>query len=77
MFGFFVLLVALCALAAGAALIRGLVAFHADGQSLRTGDEHAIARFGEQQNRMMTQRVLFQALAVVMLVAISALFAAN
>lgn len=77
MFGFFVFVVAVCALGAATALVRGLVAFHADGQAMRDGDQQAIARFGEQQNRMMTQRVMFQALAVVMLVAISAVFAAD
>lgn len=38
MFGFFVFVVAVCALGAATALVRGLVAFHADGQAMRDGD---------------------------------------
>jgi Hypoxia induced protein conserved region len=58
------------ALAAAAALIRGLLAFFRDGEKLRqTGDTTGEA-FGVQQNRMMTQRVLFQGIAIVLVVVV-------
>lgn len=77
MIGFLALVVAGCVIAAATALVRGLLALHADGAALRNGDEQAIARFGRQQNRMMSQRVIFQALAILMVALISALFAAH
>jgi hypothetical protein len=61
------------ALAAGTALVRGLRAFLADSDLIR-GNGHAPREaFGVQQNRMMTQRVLFQALAIVCVMLIGAL----
>lgn len=61
------------AIAAATALVRGLMAFLRDGENVHrtgraTGDE-----FGVQQNRMMTQRVLFQGIAILLIVLVGAL----
>lgn len=63
------------ALAAATALIRGLVAFHQDGVRLNDANAEQDLFRGEQQNRMMSQRVLFQGLAIVMVVILGSLAA--
>ena len=60
------------ALAAAIALIRGLKAFLHDGEHIRqNGCE--IEQFGLKQNRMMTQRVMFQGMAILFIALIGAL----
>ena len=75
--GFFVLVVLIggCAVGAAVALIRGLRAFLHDGEELhRTGQ---VEQFGMKQNRMMTQRVMFQGAAILLIALIGALAAKN
>lgn len=72
----FVLLIVGFAIAAATALVRGLFAFYKDGEVLRHGDADFDLRRGMQQNRMMSQRVLFQGLAVAA-VALLGMFAAK
>jgi hypothetical protein len=56
-------------------LIRGLRAFLHDGEELhRTGQ---VEQFGMKQNRMMTQRVMFQGAAILLIALIGALAAKN
>jgi hypothetical protein len=62
-------------LAAAIALIRGLVAFHNDGVRLNDVNAESDLFRGRQQNRMMAQRVLFQGLAIVMVVLLGSLAA--
>ncbi len=65
------------AVAAGFALIRGLMAFFRDAEHIRqTGDAPREA-FGVVQNRMMTQRVLFQGIAILLVALIGALASHN
>jgi hypothetical protein len=71
-----ILLIAGFALAAATALVRGLFAFYKDGEVLKQGDADFDLRRGMQQNRMMSQRVLFQGLAVAA-VALLGVFAAK
>ena len=59
--------------AAATALIKGLMAFFRDGELIRNNDTVPREAFGVQQNRMMTQRVLFQGIAVVLVVVIGTL----
>lgn len=73
---FFALLIAGFAIAAATALVRGLLAFHKDGEVLRLGSAEADMHRGEQQNRMMAQRVLFQGLAILAIALLGA-FAAQ
>lgn len=58
---------------AATALIRGLMAFFRDAEIIRQGENVPKASFGLQQNRMMTQRVLFQGVAVLLVVMLGAL----
>ena len=70
---FLVLLVGGFALAAATALVRGLMAFVQDAEHIRqTGDFRADA-YGEKQNRMMSQRVLYQGIAIALIVLVGAL----
>jgi hypothetical protein len=55
-------------LATATALVRGLMAFHNDAELIRRGADPALIRHGERQNRMMMQRVLFQGIAVLLVV---------
>jgi Hypoxia induced protein conserved region len=71
-----ILLTGTFAIMAAVALARGLLAFHRDGERMRSGDEDALMSFGQQQNRMMFQRVLFQGVAV-LLIALLGAFAAQ
>lgn len=68
-----VLLIGVFALAAAVALVRGLAAFFADAEQLRRTGHPSQETFGIKQNRMMTQRVLFQAIAVFLIVVVGAL----
>lgn len=69
---FLAILIGACAIAAAVALIRGLKAFLHDGDQIRqTGRTNE--EFGLKQNRMMTQRVLFQGMAIVLIALIGAL----
>ena len=44
-----------------------------DAERIKAGDPEAIMKLGQQQNRMMTQRVLFQGIAVVLVALLGAL----
>ena len=68
-----VFLICVFAVGAGTALARGLMAFVGDAQNLRTGDSPRDGSFGLKQNRMMSQRVLFQGIAILLVALISAL----
>ena len=76
MFVFLILVVLLFACAAAAALVRGLFSFAREGDLIKGGGDPFLKR-SEQQNRMMTQRVMFQALAVAAVVLLGLLFAAH
>lgn len=69
----FIVLIIGCALTVGTALVRGLAAFYKDAERIKAGDPEAIMKLGQQQNRMMTQRVLFQGIAVVLVALLGAL----
>ena len=62
----FILLIAGCAITVATALVRGLGAFYKDAERIKAGDPEAILKHGELQNRMMSQRVLFQGIAVLL-----------
>lgn len=74
----FVLIILVMLFAAGAvfALVRGLLAFSREGDLIR-GGEDAFLKRGELQNRMMSQRVLFQALAILAVTVLGLLFSAR
>jgi hypothetical protein len=61
------------AVAAATALVRGLKAFFDDGEQIRQQGSEVQEAFGVKQNRMMTQRVLFQGIAVLLVALIGAL----
>ncbi len=77
MIWFFVLLIAGFALATASALVRGLMAFYKDGEALKDGSDAAVLMRGVQQNRMMSQRVLFQGLAILAIALLGALATQN
>ena len=58
------LLIGAFVIAAAVALVRGLAAFFRDGEKIRSGTADGDAQFGVTQNRMMSQRVLFQGIAI-------------
>ncbi len=62
-----VLLIGGFAVAAAIALFRGLKAFMQDGDQLQRPGATLREGFGVQQNRMMTQRVMFQGIAIVLI----------
>ncbi len=68
-----ILLVGGFAIAAATALTRGLMAFFRDAEHIRQNGNAPREAFGVQQNRMMTQRVLFQGIAVLLIVLCGAL----
>jgi len=72
-FYFLVFVIGGLAIAAAVALFRGLKAFLDDGERLRQGDSAVGEQFGLKQNRMMTQRVLFQGMAILLIALIGAL----
>ena len=61
------------AIAAAVALIRGLSAFLRDSELIRQNENVPREAFGVQQNRMMSQRVLFQGIAILMVALLGAL----
>ena len=61
------------AIAAATALIRGLKAFLRDAELIRQNEKVPREAFGVQQNRMMTQRVLFQGIAILLVALFGAL----
>ena len=65
------------AIAAVIALIRGLRAFFRDSELIRQNETVPREAFGVQQNRMMTQRVLFQGIAILMVALLGALASQN
>ncbi len=65
---FLVILIVGCAIAVVTALVRGLVAFFRDAEHIRQHGHSAQEAFGVRQNRMMGQRVLFQGIAIVLIV---------
>jgi hypothetical protein len=70
---FIALLIGCFALGAGFALVRGLKAFFDDGERIRQKGNGTLEAYGVKQNRMMTQRVLFQGIAVLLVALIGAL----
>ena len=60
-------------IAAATALVRGLMAFFRDAEHIRQNGAAPRDAFGVQQNRMMAQRVLFQGIAILLVVVIGAL----
>ena len=68
-----VLLVGGFAVAAATALIRGLMAFFRDAEHIRQNGHASQEAFGVQQNRMMSLRVLFQGIAIVLIVLVGSL----
>lgn len=69
----FIVLIIGCGLAVAVALVRGLGAFYKDAERIKAGDPDAILLHGKQQNRMMSQRVLFQGIAIALVVMLGAL----
>ncbi len=61
------------AIAAATALVRGLMAFFRDAEHIRQNGSAPREAFGLQQNRMMAQRVLFQGIAIMLVVVVGAL----
>jgi len=57
--------------------VRGLMAFYKDGEALKDGSDAAVLMRGVQQNRMMSQRVLFQGLAILAIALLGALATQN
>ena len=70
---FLVLLIGAFAIAAAVALVRGLVAFFRDAEHIRRTGGPSQEAFGIKQNRMMAQRVLFQGIAILLIVVVGAL----
>ena len=68
-----ILLIGGFAIAAATALFRGLRAFFRDSELIRQKENVPREAFGVQQNRMMTQRVLFQGMAILMVALLGAL----
>ena len=70
---FLALLIGGFAIAAATALVRGLKAFFDDGEQIRQNGSGPQEAFGVRQNRMMTQRVLYQGIAILLVALIGAL----
>ncbi len=68
-----ILLIGGFVIAAATALIRGLMAFFRDAEHIRHSGSAPREAFGVQQNRMMAQRVLFQGIAILLVVLVGAL----
>lgn len=68
---FLSVLVAAFLVATLVALARGLVAFFNDAEHIRQHGRAPGEAIGVKQNRMMSQRVLFQAIAILLVVLIS------
>lgn len=74
---FLALLIAGFSIAVVIALVRGLVAFFRDAEHIRRTGHASQEAFGVKQNRMMAQRVLFQATAILLIVLVGSLAARN
>lgn len=74
---FLAFLVAGAAVAVAVALVRGLMAFFRDAEHIRQTGSPSQEAYGVKQNRMMAQRVLFQAIAILLIVLIGSLAARN
>lgn len=74
---FLVVLIAGFAVAVVIALVRGLAAFFRDAEHIRRTGHASQEAYGVKQNRMMAQRVLFQAIAVLLIVLFGSLAARN
>jgi Hypoxia induced protein conserved region len=72
-----VLLIGFFAIAAGVALVRGLMAFFRDAEHIRLNGSAPTEAYGVKQNRMMAQRVLFQGIAILLVALLGALFSRN
>lgn len=72
---FIALLIAGFAVAVVVALVRGLSAFFRDAEHIRRTGHAAQEAFGVKQNRMMAQRVLFQGIAILLVVLVGSLAA--
>lgn len=72
---FLVLLIGGFSFAVVAALVRGLAAFFRDAEHIRRTGHASPEAYGVKQNRMMAQRVLFQAMAVLLIVLVGSLAA--
>ena len=68
-----IILIAACGLTVVTALVRGLGAFYQAAERSKAGDLDAAVAQGLKQNKMMTQRVLFQGIAVMLIVVLGAL----
>lgn len=71
--GFLALLIVGFGIATAVALTRGLMAFFRDSEHLRNANAEKTEAYGLQQNRMMSQRVLFQAITIALLVLFGAM----
>lgn len=74
---FLAFLVVGASVAVAVALVRGLMAFFRDAEHIRQTGSPPQEAFGVKQNRMMAQRVLFQAIAILLIVLIGSLAAGN
>ena len=74
---FLIVLIGGFVLAAATALIRGLRAFFLDAEMIRQNENVPREAIGVQQNRMMTQRVLFQGIAILLVTLLGALASQN
>ena len=68
-----ILLVAGFTVAVVVALVRGLTSFLKNAEHIRTHGSPAAEAFGVKQNRMMSQRVLFQGIAILLIVLLGSL----
>ncbi|WP_068076925.1 HIG1 domain-containing protein [Novosphingobium lentum] len=70
---FLVLLIGGFVVAAATALVRGLMAFFRDAEHIRQNGHALQEPVGVKQNRMMAQRVLFQGIAILLVVLVGML----
>ena len=68
-----IVLIVMCAVLVVSALVRGLGAFYEDAERLKAGDTQAATLQSHKQNRMMGQRVLFQGIAIILIVILGSL----
>lgn len=71
------LLIAGFAIGVVTALVRGLAAFFRDAEHLRQTGRPSQEGIGVKQNRMMAQRVLFQGIAILLVVLVASVAAQN
>lgn len=71
------LLIAGFAIGVVTALVRGLAAFFRDAKHLRQTGRPSQEGIGVKQNRMMAQRVLFQGIAILLVVLVASVAAQN